>query len=400
MSMLPMRPGRMRDMITGTKSSQEEIDQWDQQNQGMQPMVQPQAPQQQAPQQQQALQQAIGGPGLDDVMGSVKLRGGQGQGVKPGKLGTAANIGGNALSGASMGSMIMPGVGTAIGAGLGAAYGGIKSLFGMRGGQQTDMSAGDYNNAVAAAYRTALGREQTPEEAAQNAFKGGKWVNEAQYKNNLGNIVNSPEAQAYAARQAAGPQAAPAAAPEAAAVAQAVAGPQGGGKGILEGFNADKLANAQHALKSPKYAFAAIAQKYDQSDPAQRQAMLAELKQNPFFKNATLTGNKGDILDVGEGADEAFKGIRQFDVIRAAGEGGKAWQWGERGGDSGGGAGGRGGFNPALYPNASGYDASGDPVLAAINGQSLNPVVAGMDRLRKLLGEIPGGINGIAGGGL
>ena len=120
--------------------------------------------------------------------------------------------------------------------------------------------------------------------------------------------------------------------------------------------------------------------------------MLAELQQNKFFKNATLTGSKGDILDVGEGADGAFGGIRQFDVIRAAGEGGKAWQWGERGGDSGGAPAGGSGIG-------ADYNASGDPILAAIGGQSLNPVTMGLERLKQLLAGIPGGINGIIGGG-
>lgn len=349
--------------------------------------------------QQQALGQAIQGqqgPGLEDVMGNVQFRG-QNQKMGGNKaLGAGAGALSGAGTGATLGSVV-PGVGTAIGAGIGAAVGGLKGLLGsggLRKGQETDMNVGDYENAVDAAYRTHLGRERSPEEKQANAFKGGKWVNQNQWQNNLNSIATSPEAQAYQQKLAGGT--APAAAPEAAAVAQAVAGPPAGGKGgILEGFSSNKMGmGMDKQMKSPKYAFAAVAQKYDQSDPAQRQAMMAELKNHPsgFFKNAQLTGSKGDILDVGEQTDPVWGGIRQFDVIRAAGEGGKAWQWGERGGDSGGAAGGGAGIG-------ADYNASGDPILAAINGQSLNPVTMGMDRLKQLLAGIPGGVNGILTGG-
>lgn len=347
-------------------------------------------PVQQAP--QQALQQAISGPSFEDTMNNTMLRGGSASQIKSGKN-AMGNIASGAMTGASLGSVV-PGVGTAIGAGLGAAYGGIKSLFGTRQNQLTDMSRGDAEKAVGALYRDKLGREASPQEIQSQLGNTGKWVNENIYKNAFGNIQNSPEAQAYAAKMAQ-PQAAPQAAPEQAAVAQAVSGGTPG-KGILEGFSADKLAmGMDKQMKSPKYAFAAVAQKYDQSDPAQRQAMMAELKNHPsgFFKNAQLTGNKGDILDVGEVTDPVWGGIRKFDVIRAAGEGGKAWQWGAIGGDGGGAASGGGGAGLGAE-----YDASGDPVLAAINGQSLNPVTRGMDMLKQLLAGIPGGINGIAGG--
>lgn len=407
MSILPMAPGPMRDKITGTKSSQQEIDAWNAQNQGggMQylggsPTFDESGGGQQAPQQQAALNQAIQGPSFQDTISGTNLRGAS-QKVGSGRAsGAASGALSGAATGASLGSVV-PGIGNAIGAGIGAAVGGLKGLIGgggIRANQASDMSRADFDKNAAAAYRTFLGREASPEEIRNMHPNSGKFVNQNMYTSSFDNIRNSPEAQAYAAKMA-GQQAAPAAAPEAAAVAQAVAGPPAGGKGgILEGFSADKMGmGMDKQMKSPKYAFAAVAQKYDQSDPAQRQAMMAELKNHPsgFFKNAQLTGSKGDILDVGEQTDPVWGGIRQFDVIRAAGEGGKAWQWGERGGDSGGG---QGGVNPAMYPNASGYNASGDPVLAAINGQSLNPVVNGMDMLRKLLGEIPGGLNGIAGG--
>lgn len=355
--------------------------------------------------QQQALQKAVAGQAYKPLSeldtSQFKLRGGGSGGV-----------GSGALSGASMGASlgnVVPGIGTAIGAGIGALGGAIAGAFKKKAkSAATDLNVNDARNVIGGALQEFEGRQPNEGEIDQilqgQGWKpGGQWIGQKNLQGVLTNLQKNGEIikQQKAAQQAA----APAAAPEAAAVAQAVAGPPAGGRsGILEGFAADKMnMGMDKQMKSPKYAFAAVAQKYDQSDPAQRQAMMAELKNHPsgFFKNAQLTGNKGDILDVGEQTDPVWGGIRQFDVIRAAGEGGKAWQWGARGGDSGGGAsGGGGGFNPNMYPNASGYDASGDPVLAAVNGQSLNPVVAGMDRLRKLLGEIPGGINGIAGGGL
>lgn len=389
MSIRPLPPGRLRDMVTGTKSTQADFDAWNQQPQEQLQQVAPApVPQQQGVQQQGALQQAIKGPSFEDSMNNTMLRGGSASQIKSGKN-AVGNVASGAMTGASLGSVV-PGIGTAIGAGLGAAYGGIKSLFGTRQNQLTDMARPDFDKNVAAAYRTYLGREASPQEIASLHPNSGKYVNQNMYTDTFKSIQNSPEAQAYAAKMAA-PQAAPQQAPDQAAVAQAISGGTAG-KGILEGFDANKMANAAHAEKSPKYAFAAIASKYDQSDPAQREQMLAELRQNKFFKNASFTGNKGDILDVGDNADEAFKGIRQFDVVRGMGEGGKAWQWGAIGGDSGGNAGGGGAGLGADY------NASGDPVLAAINGQSLNPVTRGMDMLKQLLAGIPGGINGIAGG--
>lgn len=411
MSIMPMPPGPLRDKVTGTKSAPQEIGAWKQANpgggfsylggsptfdEGGGGQAPPAAPQQQ----QGALQQAIQGPGLEEFMSGVQTRGQQKDVGGNKALGAGAGALSGAATGAGLGS-IVPGIGNAIGAGIGAAVGGLKGLLGSRGirqGQVTDLSAQDARGAVAAAYRDKLGREATPQEIdshlGNNKGQVAPWISQGIWSNALNNIGSSPEAQAYAAKMAQ-PQAAPQAAPEQAAVQQAIAGPPAGGKGgILEGFNADKMnMGMDKQMKSPKYAFAAVAQKYDQSDPAQRQAMLAELKQHPsgFFKDAQLTGNKGDILDVGEQTDPVWGGIRKFDVIRGAGEGGKAWQWGAQGGDSGGGGAAPGGIG-------ADYNASGDPILAAIGGQSLNPVTRGMDMLKKLLGEIPGGINSLAGG--
>jgi hypothetical protein len=96
----------------------------------------------------------------------------------------------------------------------------------------------------------------------------------------------------------------------------------------VEGYDWTKLNDATHI--SPKYVFGRIAGKYNVQDPAQRQAMLKELQADPsgYFKNATLGGTKGDILTIGGQLDPKFDGISQFDIIRGAGEGGLAFQWG------------------------------------------------------------------------
>jgi hypothetical protein len=363
------------------------------------PAPMPQVAQQQAPQQQAALNQAIQGQKLSEMDAPAtrgQLTGVQGGGTK-GKV--ASNAMNYAGTGATIGSVI-PGIGTGIGAAIGAGVGAIKGWAGKKAASAgTDIGVGDATNAISGAIREFSGREPNPGEvegilAGQGLKPGGQWVGEKGMSGVLSQLQKNGEIQRQQ-QAAAAPQQT-----EQAAVAQAVAGPPAGGKGgILEGFSSDKMGmGMDKQMKSPKYAFAAVAQKYDQSDPAQRQAMLAELKQHPsgYFKNAQLTGNKGDILDVGETNDPVWGGIRQFDVIRAAGEGGKAWQWGARGGDSGGGPGGGGGLD---YGQGQ-YSGAGDPVLAAINGQSLNPVSAGMARLQELLKNIPGGINGIANGGL
>jgi hypothetical protein len=121
--------------------------------------------------------------------------------------------------------------------------------------------------------------------------------------------------------------------------APATTGGTGGGttakpanyRGQLIGFDQGKLDDATH--QTPKYVFARIAAQYDVKDPAQRQAMLAALKADPsgYFKNASLGGSKGDILNTGS-TDPKFEGINQFDIIFAAGEGGKGWTWQPLGG--------------------------------------------------------------------
>lgn len=99
---------------------------------------------------------------------------------------------------------------------------------------------------------------------------------------------------------------------------------KGPAMGLL-GFDANKLANAEH--NTPKYVFARAAQGLGMGD---RDELLNRLKADPsgYFKNASWGGSKGDKLVVGGELDPKFEGINTFDVIKAAGLGGQGWQWG------------------------------------------------------------------------
>jgi hypothetical protein len=126
-----------------------------------------------------------------------------------------------------------------------------------------------------------------------------------------------------------GSMANPMAAPQEAPAAYTAKGPAMG----LEGFDAGKLAGGH---VSPKYVFAKHAQGLGVND---REELLRRLQadESGYFKNASWGGNKGDILTIGGELDPKFEGISQFDVIRAMGEGGKGWQWGDASGGGGGG---------------------------------------------------------------
>lgn len=93
--------------------------------------------------------------------------------------------------------------------------------------------------------------------------------------------------------------------------------------GNLEGFDATKLANENH--NSAKYICARIFQKYPNTPEGLRQA-LPEIQRH--FPEARIVGSKGDKIDFGNSVcPKTGERLGTIDVIRAAGEGGKAWQW-------------------------------------------------------------------------
>jgi hypothetical protein len=97
--------------------------------------------------------------------------------------------------------------------------------------------------------------------------------------------------------------------------------------------NGDKWADPEHIKKSPKYAFLKAAEGLGMKDTGEILRRFKEegAKYDPsgFFKNARFGGSKGDRLIVDGDLPDAFKGMREFDVIKAAGEGGRGWQWGD-----------------------------------------------------------------------
>jgi hypothetical protein len=96
----------------------------------------------------------------------------------------------------------------------------------------------------------------------------------------------------------------------------------------LEGFDAGKLGSGH---SSPKYVFAKHAQGLGVND---RDELLRRLQadESGYFKDASFGGSKGDVLNIGGQLHDDFKGMNQFDVVRAMGEGGKGWQWADTGG--------------------------------------------------------------------
>ena len=103
------------------------------------------------------------------------------------------------------------------------------------------------------------------------------------------------------------------------------------GAGILEGFDAGKLADPNHRLKSPKYAFADVFGGYANSQDSMA-AALAQLQQQypDFFGNWQISGDDSIVWN-GQGTlNDAFMGHSGFDILRnASGEGGGpgGWQW-------------------------------------------------------------------------
>lgn len=137
-----------------------------------------------------------------DLANSVKTRGGA-PGTGTSLVQGGAQVG-SALGGYGIAHGLLGLTGLAGSAVSGAATMGLGALAGLaindyakhKQHQSSDISRSDYEALVQAAYRDYLGREASPDEYT---FKGGDWVNQNQYTNNLQYIMNSPEARAYAA---------------------------------------------------------------------------------------------------------------------------------------------------------------------------------------------------------
>lgn len=252
--------------------------------------------------------------------------------------GAGPGVAGGAVRGAGYGAFAGP-----IGAGVGAAIGGIVGAATKNATSAfSDFRVEDAADAIDKMYQQAYGRPASEDEIRSALVGQGwdaqgkdRWVGEKNLFSVLGNIkqngvIEAQQRAALLAQMGGGPEAVAGGPPAGAVREGAPQGSAGPARGILEGFDAGKLADPTHT--SPKYVFARIAQQFDQRDPAQRAAMLEALKADPsgYFRNATLTG---DILDTGSD-DPKFEGITRFDVVRDVDNGG-AWQWAPAGGGGG-----------------------------------------------------------------
>ena len=99
----------------------------------------------------------------------------------------------------------------------------------------------------------------------------------------------------------------------------------GGGAAALEGFNADKIADASHL--TTKYRFARVAQQYTLdgvTSKAAAETLLNSMKGDLAAAGLDVLAIKNDKIKLTvEGGKEAW-----IDVMRAVGSGqAKAWQW-------------------------------------------------------------------------
>ena len=92
--------------------------------------------------------------------------------------------------------------------------------------------------------------------------------------------------------------------------------------GTMAGFDAAKLANTAH--DTFKYQIGRILQGYANTPAGLREA-LPEIQQ--LVPGAKIVGSKGDSIDFGDYVDNRGTRIGVVDLVQAAGEGGKAWQW-------------------------------------------------------------------------
>lgn len=130
----------------------------------------------------------------------------------------------------------------------------------------------------------------------------------SQFLNTVGQNVTTAAASASTAATAA------TATPAAAAPRPAI--------GNMAGFDAAKLANTAH--DTFKYQIGRILQGYANTPAGLREA-LPEIQ--TLVPGAKIVGSKGDSVDFGDYVDNRGTRIGRIDLVQAAGEGGKAWQW-------------------------------------------------------------------------
>lgn len=244
--------------------------------------------------------------------------------------GGTGGAGSGALTGASIGSVAGP-----IGAGAGAAIGAIVGAAKKHAmSAPTDFSVNDAREIIRSSYRDMFGREATDQEvndalAGQGLKAGGEWVGQQGLMGVLGHLGENAAAERAAGSGTAasattggatpgGPLASNPNTGVAGGMGTGVSGPAGasaGGSdmGYLEGFDKGKFDDPNK--HDTKYDFAHIVGGQSPT-PATLDALWDQIVQK--FPNAKRTGD--DSIDFGDG-------YGSIDVIRAAGEGGKAWHF-------------------------------------------------------------------------
>lgn len=138
--------------------------------------------------------------------------------------------------------------------------------------------------------------------------------------------------------------------------------------GRLEGYEDAKL-NAEHAAKSPKYAFGMLAREYANTPEG-----LSQLVKDPRFAAAGFKYQGGDKILAPDPEHGGRMGT--VDVMRGYDAGGQGWQWGAEGG----------GAAPAMRgPSYMGNDGltTSDAVQSLTQNSTYNDMV---QRLQALLG--------------
>lgn len=239
--------------------------------------------------------------------------------------GGTGGIGSGALTGASIGSVAGP-----IGAGAGAVIGGIVGAARKHAeSAPTDFTVQDATAIIQNSYRDMFGRAATPDEVqaaltGQGWKQGDRYVGQQGLQGVLGHLAENAAAgratasgataaatsDATAGATGAGGSGATAAGTAAASPA---AGGGGGNMGYLEGFEKDKFDDPNK--HDTKYDFAHLVGGLPPTPATLDAQWDAIVKQ---FPNAKRTGTGS--IDFGDGGGS-------IDVIRAAGEGGKAWHF-------------------------------------------------------------------------
>lgn len=254
----------------------------------------------------------------------------QPRGVNPLAAGGYGSAGSGALHGAETGAtigMYFGGVGAPVGAGIGALAGGITGAVNHHADSApTDYSVDDAKKIVQQEYQDAYGRAATDQEVndaltGQGLKPGDEWVGSQGLQGVLGHIYQNAAAEKAAAAASSSATAGTTAdgtstTPASGTSSSTTSTPTGGGGGDMSGLEGYDAGNFNDPTKSdPKYDFGHIVAGVPPT-PAGLDSVWDQVLAK--FPNAKRVSD--DTVDFGDGSGPV-------DVIRAAGDGGKAWHW-------------------------------------------------------------------------